>query len=576
MFDVFNTPKVLVAAVAALAILGVALVAYLRGHPVAPARSRAVDAAMAFGVIAVLATLFASTPGRALFGGSGAHAGLILYLSCLALFCAGAVLYRDRLASDLVKTTLAAAVPVVLYGIVQAADLDPLGWRSSAGGPPVFSTMGNANFFSAWCGIVAVLAAWGALTKQWSASWRMASATLMVAALAVGWASQSIQGPIAAVVGLTVLGAARLSDHGRHTKRLRRRVVLLRSLPVLAVIAGGLVVTTRGDAIGSFAGRAGKWHAALVMGRERPLTGFGLDLFVDWYHSYRPAFDAIERGLSHTADAAHSVPLQLLAGGGVPLLLAYVFFAACVGLMGLRAIRQSSGERRLLLGALAGAWVAYQVQAAVSIDVPALAVLHWVLAGLLVAAATPKPRSTAQHWHRRWTPAPAFGLAVLVGLVALAVAVPVRAEVSARRAIRFGIQGEHASSERALGIALRLNPWEPRYAVVLARQRLQRGDERQAVEAFALAESRSPHSMVIALEAARAADTAGDQIEAARLYDKAVALDPNSPHLRAEAARFHLRAGDAQTAIPLLERAVELDPKSSRWRRLLQRAQDGS
>ena len=573
MFDAFNTPKVMVGALAALTLLGIGLVARLRQHRVLPPRTRAVEAATAFAVVAALATLFAATPGRALFGGSGAHAGLLLYLSCFVLFCAGSALYRDRPASDLVTVLLAAAVPVVGYGIVQSAGLEPLGWRSSAGGPPVFSTMGNANFFSAWCGIVAVLAAWGGLTTQWSAGWRIASATLLVGALAVAWASASIQGPIAAVVGLTVFGAARLSDRGRHTQRMRRRTVLLRGLPVVALIAGGLVVATRGDAIGSFAGRAGKWQAALAMGRDRPFTGFGLDLFVDWYHSYRPVFDAVERGLSHTADAAHSVPLQLLAGGGVPLLLAYGVFVASVGVMALRAIRRSSGERRLLVGALTGAWVAYQMQSAVSIDVPALAVLHWVLAGLLVAAATPTTRSTDEHMHPRWTPAPALALAVLAGLVTLAVALPVRAEVSARRAIRFGIQGEHASAERALGIALRLNPWEPRYAVVLARQRLQRGDERQAVEAFALAESRSPHSMVIALEAARAADGAGDETEALRLYDKAVALDPNAPQLHVEAARFHLRSGDVGAAVPLLERAVELEPRP-RWRRLLQRARD--
>lgn len=569
MFDVFNTTKLVVAVGCAVALTGLAAVARLRRHPVLPPRSPAVVAAAIFLVLAVLAAATAPAPGRAVLGGSGAHAGLALYLSCGVVFLGAARVYGGNKPRLLANAVLVAAAPVVAYGAAQALGLDPLRWRSTSGGPPVFSTMGNANFLSAWSAIAIVFAVWGAV-KQPAAWARAGCAALAVAAAGVALASQSIQGPVAAVAGLTILGAARLSETGRHAPRVAGRLVLLRALPVLALVAGGVVLATRGDAGGSLASRMGKWEAALAMGRARPLTGFGLDLFGDWYHRYRPAYDAVERGVAHTADAAHSVPLQLLAGGGVPLLLAYLAFVLATGWMAVRAVRGASGDRRLLLGAIAGGWVAYQMQSMVSIDVPALAVMHWTLAGVLVAGAT-RAAGTSRHHHRPWSPPTAAAVTVLAGLVALALALPVRADIAARRGIRLGLQGEYASAERAFGIALRLNPWEPEYAVALARQRVERGDERLGLEAYHLALSRDPASLPVTLEAARTAARTGQPDAAADLYAIAVTLDPQSPDLLAEAARQYLRVGEPQEAVRLLERAVEVDPRA-RWQQRLDRA----
>lgn len=571
MLDVFNTPKLLVVALAACALVGIATVAALRGHELAVPRGRPMWFAGAFIAVAAAATVLSPSPLRSFAGASGARAGFLLYLGCALVFLAAATLYRSTPPSEVFAWLLAAAVPVVAYAGVQAVGLDPIRWRTNAGGPLVFSSFGNANFFSAWSGVVIVPAVWAASSRTWGVPWRVACAGLAAAIAGVALASQSIQGPLAAVAGLAVLAAVRVSERGRHATRLRRSTLLYLALPVASCAAVAVILATRGDAAGSLATRLGKWQAAFAMARARPFTGFGLDLFGDWYHAYRPVADAVDRGLSHTADAAHSVPLQLLAGGGVPLLLTYVVFVGVVTAAGVRAIRSAQGERRLMLGAVLGAYAAYHVQALVSIDVPALAVAHWLLAGLLVAAAAGPAPSVPHRRHRRWRPAEALATTLVACMVLAVFTVPVRAELAGRRGTRFAVQQRHASAERAFGIALRLGPWEPRYALALARERLHRGDQRLALDAYALAVNRDPRDMVAALEWARATHQAGRHDEAQERYARALDLDPRSPHLLAEAARHHLRWGDAHAAVRLLERAVAADDRAV-WRRLLERA----
>ena len=570
-FDVFFTPKLLAVVLGASALAGLGVAARLRGHHLVVPRTLACSAAAGFALIAVLATATSNAPLRSIMGASAAHAGLALYLSCVVIFFAAATVFRDHSPVATVGTLLVTAVPVVGYGAAQALQLDPLSWRLTAGGPAVFSTLGNPNFFSAWSGIVIVLAAWGAWSSTWSTQRRVACGVLGLAALAVAWASASVQGPLAALAGLAVLAAARLSDHGRHRAGARRRTLALFFLPVIVLIGAAVVLLTRGDAVTSIASRVGKWEAALAMARARPLTGFGLDQFGDWYHAYRPLSEAVRRGLASTADAAHSVVLQLLAGGGVPLATAYVLFVAAIGVTAWRAVRGAHGERRLLLGALAGAWVAYQVQAAVSIDVPPLAVLHWTLAGLVVAVATPGGLLRHHLPHGPWSITGALAATLAACLVVGAVSVPLRADVAARRALLLGTQNRHASAERAFGIALRLNPVDPRYPLALARERLERGDTRPALDAYRLALARAPRSLPTTLESARVAASAGRHDEAAEQYLAAVALDPQSPHLLVEAARALLRTDRAHDAIPLLERAVVVTPRD-RWQNLLDRA----
>ena len=570
LLDVFHLPKALLLVAGGICILVTAVIAWQRAHTIAPRLSAVTIAAIAVAVFAVVATATAQSPWRAVFGGSGARAGLAVTLACVVIYGGTTAVFTGRSAAPVLQSLLWAAVPIVAYGVAQALHADPFAWRQTSGGPPIFSTFGNANFFSAWIGVVAVVATWGAINRSWRGRWRVMSALLGSAGLAMAIASRSIQGPIAALAGIAILVAAALTDHGRHAARRRLRTLVLASLPVLVVGGGAAMLAIRGGASDSFGTRVGKWQAATAMGADHPVSGVGLDLFVDWYHAYRPVAEALSRGLWRTADAAHNVPLQLFAGGGVPLAVSYVAFVGLTGVMLVRALRRSHGPDRLMVGAVGGAWVAYQVQSLVSIDTAPLAVVHWILAGLLAAAAT-RPTVGVHRPHQRWGQLEAVATTLVVGAVAVTMITPLRADVAARRALRLSAQGRHADAEASFERALRLDPWEPFYPMALARQRVARGDLTAALHAYSVASARQPRSLPAALEHARIADRAGRTATARLEYHRAIALDPHSPLIRVLVARHYLAHGQPGQAVPLLEQAVASAPRPQ-WLRLLERA----
>jgi O-antigen ligase len=115
---------------------------------------------------------------------------------------------------------------------------------------------------------------------------------------------------------------------------------------------------------------------------DRPLFGFGLASFEGWFYAYRPVAVAVADGFRRSTDAPHSVPLEMLASGGLLLGLAYLALVGVTGWALIRGLRHRAGVERVLLAGLGGAWLAYQVQSLVSIDVPPIAVLHYALAGV--------------------------------------------------------------------------------------------------------------------------------------------------------------------------------------------------
>jgi hypothetical protein len=136
----------------------------------------------------------------------------------------------------------------------------------------------------------------------------------------------------------------------------------------------------------SLTARKWYWHAALEMWRQHPLTGVGPGRYGAYYRAVRTGEAAAANNYS---DAAHSVPLHRLATGGLAVALPYLVMVAVVAVALLRGLSRLDGEARLLLAGIGGAWLAYQTQSLVSIDEPALAVTHWLLAPLVVLLGWP-------------------------------------------------------------------------------------------------------------------------------------------------------------------------------------------
>lgn len=320
------------------------------------------------------------------------------------------------------------------------------------------------------------------------------------------------------------------------------------------------------------------WQAALGMVGAEPLTGVGLDRYGAYFREYRS--DAAVAALSGEidVDAAHSVPLNLLAGGGLPLGLAYLAVVLAVGWMLVRGLTRLWGAPLRLLGAFGGAWVAYQVQSLVSFDVPPLAVLGWVTAGAVVVAAggaavidvrLPWWKTSVLRRGSGLLPhAPGLrllvaGTLVLGGVAAVGALTPLYADVLGRAAAEArdtDPQRAIAAAERATGLA----PWRPEYWREVGAAYLRAGLVEQAATALERGVRADPRHLALVLSAAGAAAAMGDEQRAAALYEQAVAIEPRAPDVLLEAAEFLAEAGRPERASDLVRTVLAFDPTNTK------------
>ena len=438
--DIFGLPKL--AAIAVLvAVAAVAHAAGARGGPASPGAG-APPIVLPVGVFLAafaLATLTSRSRLTSLVGGAERYGGLVpVVLYGLAAVLVGSVARRDpKLLRRLPVAVVSGSTVLACYLIAQAAGVDVVDWTDEVGGTVRYhaGSMGNSNFAGGQLGIAVTLAVHLASVAS---AWRRSIALVAVLLCGAGlWITSSRGGLVAALAGLAVLA---VWNHRRIAPTPRARVVA--GVALAAVLTAGIVVAPRLTAVSavgrnpllrteSAGARLRTWTAGIEMALDRPVTGHGPDTFGLLYPQYRTVEDARTLGLRIT-DKPHNVLIEHLASGGVVLAGAYAFVVVWAA----RRLRRSRSESGTLdpavVPAFAAAFAAYLAQAAVSIDVPPLGFLGWVLLGAAVAAAD---RPHAQGRARRGASA-FFARAVGATAVAIAAAtlVAVVADVTAARA----------------------------------------------------------------------------------------------------------------------------------------------
>lgn len=547
--DPVNVPKTSLAAATALLALLVGLVRMAALRRITVPLTPALWAALALGAGLLVATLASDVPGASWAGTLGRSDGLLLYGACVALFLVGLRVLEAAAARWMLVALLVGGAFAAAYGLLQKLRLDPIKW-ADVGISPVIGSFGNPDFESAYLGIVVPAAVWGALTGTWGRGWRAASGALAALCLLVALFSSSVQGLLAGAAGVVVLLVAVLLNRGGRPARLGLGAVgaaaALVALTVVAGVLAGVGPVSRVVGAGSLTARKWYWEAALAMWRQHPLTGVGLDRYGAYYRSVRPAEAA---AVSNYSDAAHSVPLHLLATGGLAVAVPYLVVVALVGWALVSGLRRLAGEARLLLGGLGGAWVAYQVQSLVSIDQPALAVTGWLLAAAVVAMGAP-PRMQERLLPGAVVPVARKGRGATVpaaavpvwsaGTVALCAAVaglglaglwlsfkPLRADAAARAAAVAVARGEGNAAYDKLQAATRLAPYQQAYWLQRGKFLEQVKQPALAAQSYAEGARRDPRAYDVLLAGALLAKSQQDVSALARYTSLLTVVDPS-------------------------------------------------
>ena len=524
----------------------------------------------ALGVAAALAPV----PVSAWLGPEMRVSGLASYLACLTLFFATLTVFGKEDVETAAKWSLAAVLLSALAGLLQALPLSV--WIFGAS-QPIRALLGNTNFSSALLGMGVPLLLWVALRRD-QATWvRALFIALAIGVFSLAVASRSIQGPIVALGGSGVLLAAWVLEH------VRRPVRALSGLGVLAASAGTLLVyglATGAGPLGWAAGSASVgprlwyWEAAMNMFSASPLTGVGFGMYPSMYTVHRSVESVQDLPTGIVADDAHSLPLNMLAEGGALLGLAYGLFLVTIGIALVTALRRLEGDDRLLAGAIGGAWIAYQGQSLISIDVPGLMPWNYIFAALLVilsrstsrkviqvGAPTGKSggleRSRKQQRRLRY----ALVAAALVALPAVSLAFqPVRADILAQQGLAAL---DNQDFERAVALLEDAHTTFPAQASHLSALGAAVGNSGRPEDGVAMmveATRLDPYDRDALSNAATNAATVGDSTTAAQLWERLLQLDRfNVVHLT-RAAAFAREEGELAHAEDLLQRALAIDP----------------
>lgn len=572
--DTVMLPKATVLAVGAVLVLALAGLRLLHQGRLRVPASRPLGVAAALLLVMTIVTVLADNPATSAIGRYSRYGGLAQYAAYAVLFTAVAVLYRRRPLTSLTRTLLVSLALLLAYGAVQVAGVDPITWRVVLD-EPLFSTMGNTNFASAFTGILVPLALSVALSKDTRRRWRVAAGILVLAGLAYIAVLQALQGPVIVVVGCAFVVAVAVGDPRPRLRRASRPQLAALVALLLAGVAAGLRVASFAiaDLPNSLHQRTQLWTAAWRIFLDHPVTGIGLDGYGYEFLAYRPAEHATERGVAFI-DSAHQVPLSMFAHGGLPLGVAYLAFVLTIAVVLVRGLRAADGPARLVLAGYGGGWLAYQVQSLVSLDVPGVSVLHFVTAGAIVAvAAAPRVVTVGGRLSAALPRLVAAGVVGLLTLTALSQVVrPLRADANAALALVAARSDNPDGVLPAQRRAIELNPFEPSYHRALGRRL--RGVDREAAIASAERAARlEAGSVSYAQDVVALGEQAGDAELVEEWESEILRRDPYNVRLLNERAAREMAAGRAENALPLLHRFVEVNPRSASAHRRLAEAQ---
>lgn len=357
---------------------------------------------------AALASLVSIAPRVSFWGSPERAQGFYTILAYVVVFLAARHTLQTRAqVARLVTTIVVASLPVALYALAQALQLDPIRWPARVAGRPS-SSIGNPIFLAEYLVMVLPLTV-GALVTAWWAARRQAglsryllvgglvvSLGLQLAAIIVAQSRGPFLGLLAAAVYLGLLLVAGAGDR-RWLGSLALAVLTAAGLLLLINLPGSPLAAVREipyvgrltqvlepDELGTQQQRVMQWGAGFDLATSNParlLVGYGPDTTRYAIGPFIPT-DLINLDPARRTDRVHNDLLDTLATGGLISLAAYLalFLSAMrLGLTGLGLLGPRPREAWHLMAASLGGGLLAGVTAWLLAGTPALLAPAWGL-----------------------------------------------------------------------------------------------------------------------------------------------------------------------------------------------------
>lgn len=384
-YDPISLPKLVVLSSIALCIL---LLALSTKDDLFLSVPKLLKLLVAIFVICMLLTLgFSGAPlNQQLWGSFGRNTGVLTYLSLITVLVSCVWLRSHHFYKRLTWLFLLTSIPMTAYCVVQYFGKDPIPWSEFN----TFGTLGNINFLSAFLGMTSVAGLIYSFDRSIKPTKRITIFLLVVVDLVIIYSTGSIQGPVVFVVGISAYILIRVS-YLRGTLRaflsfgISSFLVLftyfmiqaLQNLGPLARVIYQPSVVFRGDYI----------HAGWEMTLKKPLFGVGMDSYGDWYRETRGQISTLRTGPDRISNTAHNIFLDVSSNGGLVLGLSYLAIVLFAFFLSIKLIVKQRNQNTYFNVAFC-VWIAYQVQALVSINQIGLGIWGWIFTGVLIGSSS--------------------------------------------------------------------------------------------------------------------------------------------------------------------------------------------
>ena len=451
--DVFNLPKTAVLLIGSVGCLGGAfyLIKYNRFN------RRIALGFYGLTIFLYLIHIIAGPAGieRTLWGAYSRANGAMSYLSIIIIAITVLISTRLNNVNRIFQILALALLLNASYGYLQFSGNDFVDWVNPYN--PIIGTLGNPNFSSSILGLTSLATICYATFATKSIYIRSALGILGLAGVILSYLTESIQGPLTFVAGVTIalLGSLWISN---------KRAIFY-PLSVLVVVGGTFLIYSMygygplGATLFQYTLklRFRYWQAAIEMMQNHPWLGVGVDSYGEYFRRSKPLALIQSNGPELMTNNAHSTPFQLGATLGVPFFLVYIALQIYVIVRFVKAFNNPTDTAKPLLGLFA-VWVAFQLQSLISLDQLGLSIWGWVLGAAIIGLSFDGATSVAptvvkgpKKIERTKEVPPAFlkpGIAIgaIVGfMIALT---PIRADLAMKAAMEMPWSQEDETSKQ--------------------------------------------------------------------------------------------------------------------------------
>ena len=386
--DPFNTPKLVVL----LIIASLSINYLLKYWQVNSVQNNKVDflfiSLLSFFLLSgIITVIFSESFFVALIGETQRRNGFLAYLALSVVALTASRLITFNTLKNLFKISILTGVIFSFYGIIQMSGRDFVSWNNPYNA--VISTVGNPNFASALMAVFSVLAFSILFVKNFSTTFKILAIICMSMSVTAIVSSDSRQGLVSLAFAIAFFSSIYLYSIRR---KLGWIVISLSAISSALAIAGMLQKGPLAALLykPSVSVRGFYWDAAIEMFKSYPLTGVGFDHYGYYFKEVRSVEYPLRYGFDLTSNNAHNTFLQMFSTGGLLLGLSYLLLVISTLVIGLKLVKDSDSNQRVISLGLLSAWIAFQAQSVISIDNIGISVWGWLLNGAIFGLASRK------------------------------------------------------------------------------------------------------------------------------------------------------------------------------------------